>query len=161
MIRTMFLWCALIGSLGADEPNKTPAQSSTDLAAYQVARSEAGRDSEAHVRLALWCEAHGLTAERLKHLSLAVLYDPTNALARGLMGLVAYHGKWERPDQVSQASPERPGTQCADTGVPPASRQGARPGRGSVETRPLVRAERFEAASDRPFVSGVAARSLA
>jgi hypothetical protein len=110
MIRTMFLWCALIGSLGADEPNKTPAQSSTDLVAYQVARSEAGRDSEAHVRLALWCEAHGLTAERLKHLSLAVLYNPTNALARGLMGLVAYHGKWERPDQISQAvrsDPER------------------------------------------------------
>jgi hypothetical protein len=33
MIRTMFLWCALIGSLGSDEPSKTPAQSSTDLVA--------------------------------------------------------------------------------------------------------------------------------
>ena len=58
------------------------AQSSTDLTGYQ-ARKKAGRDAKAQVRLALWCEAHGLTAERLKHLSLAVLYDPANALARG------------------------------------------------------------------------------
>ena len=37
-----------------------------------------------------------------------MLYDPTNALARGLMGLVAYHGKWERPEQVSQEVQDDP-----------------------------------------------------
>ena len=31
-----------------------------------------------------------MSAERMKHLALAVLYDPTNALARGLMGMVSY-----------------------------------------------------------------------
>ena len=49
----------------------------------------------------LWCEAHGLTAERAKHLALAVLSDPAHATARGLMGLVAYHGRWERPETIS------------------------------------------------------------
>ena len=66
------------------------------------AKTSVGRDAEAHVRLALWCEAHGLQAERLKHLALAVLTDPTNATARGLMGLVAYRGRWQRPEAVAE-----------------------------------------------------------
>ena len=99
------------GSQGAGD-GKTPAQTSTDLAGYQAAQSKVGRDADAQVRLALWCEAHGLTAERLKHLSLAVLYDPTNALARGLMGLVAYHGKWDRPDVVGQQIQNDPAHQA-------------------------------------------------
>jgi hypothetical protein len=53
------------------------------------------------LKLALWCEAHGLTAERAKHLALAVLKDPNNASARGLLGLMTYRGKWETPDAVS------------------------------------------------------------
>jgi hypothetical protein len=53
------------------------------------------------VRLALWCEAHGLTAERLHHLTLAVLADPKNAAARGLMGLVSHNGRWQRPEAVA------------------------------------------------------------
>ena len=87
--------------MGGDDP-QTPAATSTDLAGYEKARSTVGRDADAHVRLALWCESHGMTAERIKHLSLAVLYDPSHMLARGLMGLVAYHGKWDRPDVVGQ-----------------------------------------------------------
>ncbi len=80
----------------------------TDRSVYESARQEAGRDAQAHVRLALWCEAHGLGSERLKHLAMAVLYDPSNGLARGLMGLVAYQGKWERPDQVSRQVQDDP-----------------------------------------------------
>jgi tetratricopeptide (TPR) repeat protein len=72
------------------------------LAAYKSAATGARRDPDAHVRLALWCEAHGLNAERLKHLSLAVLSDPTHSLARGLLGLVAYQGKWDRPDAIGR-----------------------------------------------------------
>ena len=79
-----------------------------ELREYRSAAAAARRDPDAHVRLALWCEAHGLTAERLKHLSLAVLYDPANVLARGLMGLVAYRGKWERPDEVSRRVEDDP-----------------------------------------------------
>jgi hypothetical protein len=81
---------------------ENPAPGFVDRSAYEAARKQAGRDAQAHVRLALWCEARGMTAERMKHLAAAVLNDPSDALARGLMGLVAYHGKWERPDDVSR-----------------------------------------------------------
>src|SRR5690349_3685282 len=73
-----------------------------DLAAYDAAQAGAGRDPDAHVRLALWCEAHGLQAERVRHLALAVLNDPANMMARGLMGFVAYRGRWERADAVGE-----------------------------------------------------------
>src|SRR4051794_34649730 len=73
-----------------------------DLSAYEAARDTAGRSPEANIRLALWCERHGLRPETLKHLALAVLADPKNATARGLMGMVAYGGRWTRPDAVSE-----------------------------------------------------------
>ena len=112
MVRTIFMCCVLVGIETAPMTKQTPAATSTDLAGYQAAKSKVGRDADAHVRLALWCEAHGLTAERLKHLSLAVLYDPSNALARGLMGLVAYHGKWDRPDVIGQQIQNDPARQA-------------------------------------------------
>jgi hypothetical protein len=90
----------LVGSLtvSSDGPTAAPA----DLAAYERASRGVGRDADAHVRLALWCEAHGLSAERVKQLALAVLADPKNAKARGLMGLVAYRGQWKRPEAVAE-----------------------------------------------------------
>ncbi len=84
------------------------APSPAERSAYEAARKEAGRDAEAQVRLALWCERHGMTAERMKHLAAAVVADPANALARGLMGLVAHDGKWERPEDVSREAKEDP-----------------------------------------------------
>ena len=56
----------------ADHKPATPA-TAPDLKAYEAARDALGRGSDAHVKLALWCEAHGLSAERVKHLALAVL----------------------------------------------------------------------------------------
>jgi hypothetical protein len=79
------------------------ASPAEDRAAYEAAKSEVGRDPDAHIKLALWCEAHGLSTERLKHLAIAVLNDPKNATARGLLGLVAYQGQWKRPEQVGDA----------------------------------------------------------
>src|SRR4051794_14370727 len=73
-----------------------------DRVAYETAEARVGRNSEAHVGLALWCEAHGLEAEKLKHLALAVLIDPKSASARGLLGMVAYRGRWQRPDAVAE-----------------------------------------------------------
>ena len=102
-----------------------------------------------HVRLALWCEAHGLTAERLKHLSLAVLYDPSNTLARGLMGLVAYHGKWDRPDVVGQQIQNDPARQAIDQRIPRPPRTDARQGRRPDEAGGVVRRKRAQGASDR------------
>ena len=36
------------------------------------------------------------------------LSDPANALARGLLGLVEYQGKWQRPDEISKAVQDDP-----------------------------------------------------
>ena len=85
--------CAAV--LAADPTSAPPPES------YSEARARAGRSPDEQVRLALWCEAHGLAAERLHHLALAVLADPAHATARGLMGLVAYQGRWNRPEAVA------------------------------------------------------------
>ncbi len=91
------------GLLAAARPDQTSFKvAQSDVAAYQEAATKAGNDANTHVRLALWCEAHGLTAERIKHLSLAILANPGSAAARGLLGLVLYQGKWQRPDDLSR-----------------------------------------------------------
>src|SRR5258708_32130575 len=87
----------------------SPATVPPDLAKdYQEARASGGKSSEEQVRLALWCEAHGLTKERLNHLALAVLSDPSNVTARGLMGLVAYNGRFQRPEAVADKAQADP-----------------------------------------------------
>jgi hypothetical protein len=92
------LFCAGLISVSPTAESAT----SEDLAAYEHARASVGRVADAHVKLALWCEAHGLSAERVKHLALAVLIDPGHVAARGLMGLVAYRGQWQRPSSVAE-----------------------------------------------------------
>ncbi|MFI5458079.1 MAG: polymorphic toxin-type HINT domain-containing protein [Isosphaerales bacterium] len=97
MLHVILMCCALIGD------DRAPAVSrEADLKVYESAKSTAGENANAHARLALWCEAHGLTAERIEQLALAVKYDPAYALARGLMGLVAHQGKWVRPEVVGR-----------------------------------------------------------
>ncbi len=98
MIGTLMVCCALLG-LDTGEGG-SPVGAPADRTSYESARKSAGRDAGAHVRLALWCESHGLPTERMKHLALAVLYDPSHAMARGLMGLVEYQGKWGSPEDV-------------------------------------------------------------
>jgi len=78
-------------------PSKT-----SDLTLYNEARARLGRGADAHVRMALWCEAHGLQSERLKHLAIAVLTDPAHATARGLLGLVAFRGQWQSPQAIHE-----------------------------------------------------------
>src|SRR3954468_20753086 len=89
--------CSALLAVGPEAPTSPPDA----RLAYQEARAKAGRSPEGQVRLALWCEAHGLTAERLHHLTLAVLADPGNATARALMGLVAHEGRWLRPEVLA------------------------------------------------------------
>ena len=92
----------------------TPAQPvDAQQQAYQEARAQAGRSPDEQVKLALWCEAHGLTAERLHHLTLAILADPGNAVARGLMGVVQHDGRWRRPEDIAdrlKTDPDRAAT---------------------------------------------------
>ncbi len=97
----------LLLSATPDEAGRA-AQTAADLQAYETARTETGRDADAHVRLALWCEEHGLDAERAKHLAMAVLIDPGNAVARTLMGLVEDQGKWRKPAEVAERVQDDP-----------------------------------------------------
>jgi tetratricopeptide (TPR) repeat protein len=107
---TIFLCCALLGVAGDDQ--KAGALESSKRAAYNEAASRAGPDAASQVRLALWCEAHGFTAERLKHLGLAILADPASAIAHGLSGLVEYQGKWQRPDDIAKVVQDDPQRQA-------------------------------------------------
>jgi hypothetical protein len=79
-----------------------PVPSSHDHKTYQALKLKVGKDPQAQVKLALWCEAHGLDAERIKHLAQAMLVDPQNVTARGLLGLVAFGGRWESPEKVRE-----------------------------------------------------------
>ncbi|MFO0892499.1 MAG: HEAT repeat domain-containing protein [Isosphaeraceae bacterium] len=99
MVSVLLVSTALL-ALGADS-SVPGSPGPADRAAYEAAKSRVGRDPDSHVRLALWCEAHGLTAERIKHLARAVLSDPTHATARGLLGLVPFKGQWKTPDAVT------------------------------------------------------------
>jgi hypothetical protein len=94
---------ALVASLLLAVVSGGPATpTSEDRAAYESARAAAGRSAEAHIRLALWCERRGLEAERIRHLAMAVLIEPGNVTARGLLGLVNHEGKWEDPAKVGE-----------------------------------------------------------
>jgi hypothetical protein len=99
MFMILLISCALLGP-DQSPPRANPAPNA-DLETYQSMQARAGRDPAAHIRMALWCEQHGLNAEKMKHLALAVLRDPQNTMARGLMGLLPNGGRWEAPEAVS------------------------------------------------------------
>jgi len=99
---TAFLIGAVL--MGVEAPASGLMLSEADRVAYEEAKNHAARDAAANIRLALWCEAHGLGAERLEHLARAVLCDPTNTVARGLLGMVAYGGRWKHPEEVAASA---------------------------------------------------------
>ena len=110
MFSAFILSVALLGA--DDRPTDATTTAKPALETYREALPRTAKTADAQVRLALWCEAHGLTAERLKHLSMAVLYDPSNTFARGLMGLVSFHGKWDRPEIVGKEIQNDPAHQA-------------------------------------------------
>ncbi|MFO0952976.1 MAG: polymorphic toxin-type HINT domain-containing protein [Isosphaeraceae bacterium] len=91
----------LASVVAAGVAGSAPPETGAVRSEYEAEAAKAGADPRAHLKLALWCEAHGLNAERLRHLAGAVLRDPGNAAARGLMGLVSYGGQWRPADAVS------------------------------------------------------------
>lgn len=106
------LGALLLGAAMAAQPAASTDSRAADLTAYEEAKALAGRDADAQVALALWCEQRGLSAERAKHLTLAVLRDPNHALARGLLGMVSHDGKWRTPDEVRDAIDHDPEAQA-------------------------------------------------
>jgi HEAT repeat protein len=94
MVEILLLGAVLCAAGPASDSGSNPR------AEYDTLRATVGRDPDAHVKLALWCEAHGLEAERVKHLAQAVLIAPDHALARGLLGLVRQGARWAAPDRA-------------------------------------------------------------
>jgi hypothetical protein len=101
MVSSLLICLACLAAGHTEDPSAESKSQANDLAAYKAAEAKVGRDADAHVRLALWCEAHGLQSERLKHLAVAVLRYPAHGTARGLLGLVAFHGRWQSPEAIS------------------------------------------------------------
>src|SRR4051794_28316575 len=99
MIPTMSLGMFLAVVAFADLPAPRGPEA---LDTYRDLAAKAGRGADAQVRLALWCDANGLEAERVKHLALAVLIEPGHATARGLLGLMRDGSKWRRPEEVAE-----------------------------------------------------------
>lgn len=103
MLTSFLLGIAITGLVCADGPVVQRPEDD-----YAAVKARADRSADAQVKLALWCEAHGLTAERTRHLMLAVLRDPANATARGLLGLVPFRGKWQSPGEVARRLQDDP-----------------------------------------------------
>ncbi len=103
MVYAAFLCCAILGD------QNTPADSATgDLAAYQTAAKAAGRDADAQVRSgAPVRSARPLGRAGQAPLAGGALRSDQRAV-RGLLGLVEYQGKWQRPDQISKAVQDDP-----------------------------------------------------
>lgn len=104
MFSMIFLFCFVLdGESTTSRANASPKANvdrAGDDRTYDELVAKAGHDAAAHVRLALWCEARGLTEKRAKHLALAVQFDPTNALARGLMGQIDDKGEWKSAESI-------------------------------------------------------------
>ena len=98
MLRVL-LALPILAVLTSQEP---PRPSPADRHRFEAAKTEAGKDPANLVKLALWCETHGLRAERRAVLEEAVRLDPNQSAARGLLGQVSYQGRWETPETVSQ-----------------------------------------------------------
>lgn len=85
----------LLGSvtLGRDAIDRIePAASPFE--AYEKRAAAAGETAAAQTKLAGWCEARGLHAERRRHLERAILLDPDYEPARRALGFVRVGGVW-------------------------------------------------------------------
>jgi hypothetical protein len=94
MFHFALLSCWLLMVVPGDSP--TPEERS----AYESAAAKAGRDVVAHIRLASWCELHGMHVERHKHLGIALELAPDNPAVHGLLGQVSSGGEWRMPQAV-------------------------------------------------------------
>ena len=85
-----------------DNSGKQKPPTAAELARYDAASDKAAGNAAAQVKLALWCEAHGLAAERAEHLRKAIANDPSNVLARALLGQLVYRREWDSTDAIAK-----------------------------------------------------------
>jgi hypothetical protein len=98
MVAALWIGAALIA---AEPPAAGSISGDNASATYAALKSQVGASADANVRLALWCESHGLIGEGVEHLARAVRADPDNTLARALQGMVRHKGRWMRPDEIA------------------------------------------------------------
>jgi hypothetical protein len=103
MYPAVVLCLAILMAANPDPAESPPAVSAQTRAEYETLKASARSDAEAQLALALWCEARGLAAERAAHLAKAVLRDPDNTRARGLLGFVSHKGRWLAAEAVGPA----------------------------------------------------------
>src|SRR5262249_39054972 len=89
--------CWLSAAVPGDSP--TPDD---EASAYEAAAAKAGRSASAHIRLASWCELHGMHVERHKHLGIALELEPENPAVHGLLGQVFEGGEWRTAQAVTE-----------------------------------------------------------
>ncbi len=69
-------------------------------AEYEQRRESIPDTAPAHWDLALWCQAHGLKAESIAHLTQVTRLDPQNSAAWRRLGCRFYHGRWMSPEEI-------------------------------------------------------------
>ena len=107
---------------------------------YEAARERAGKGPDGLVRLALWCERHGLPDERVRNLALA------SAAARRREGArPARDGEARRALAGGVRGVRRCGPRRPDPVQRPSRGDQPSPGRGSLATGALVREARAQA----------------
>ena len=109
-----------------------------EMSAYQAAAAKAGRDVLAHIRLASWCEIHGMQIERHKHLGIALELAPDHPAVHGLLGQVRDNGEWRMPQAVVEdyRSNARGKGDSGELSCPP--REESRYGPGALATGRVV-----------------------
>jgi len=60
-------------------------------------------DADAHYRLALWCQEHGLTAYALRHHRAVVTLEPDHRAARRALGFEHVRGRWVKGKEAKRA----------------------------------------------------------
>ncbi len=70
-------------------------------AEYERLHATTDREAASQIQLALWCEENGLARERAKHLAMALLAEPDNAVARSLLGQVKVGDEWKSAEEAA------------------------------------------------------------
>jgi hypothetical protein len=85
----------VVGVVGAGET----------LEAEYAKRATAARtgDADAHYRLALWCQEHGMAAYALRHQRAVVTLEPDHRAARRALGYEHVAGRWVRGKEAKRA----------------------------------------------------------
>ena len=165
MLHTVVIVLGLVVS----SPVEPAGTTASDLKTYEAVEPRQAA-TLAHVRLALWCEAHGLAAERVRQLLRAIAIDPNQVTARGLLGLIDSGGQWLRPEEVGQRRKsdqslmkkmeDYHARRVALLRIAACRRRSSQSGPSTREAGNVVRTARVERPGDRPLDHGDSARPL-